>query len=543
MIRYLPVLAAIVLSTHYSVLSSRCEAQDKSAQVVTFQKDVQPVLKKHCVTCHNPDRPRGELDLSTYAGLMAGGVSGKAAVAAKPDDSPVYMLAAHLDDPKMPPNKPKIPQRELDTIREWIAGGLVEKAGGTSGAAPAAVAGGLGPAMPLPRATAVTALAVHPGKPLVAVPGRKQVLVFEASKLLGALPFPEGEVHVLRFSRDGQALLAGGGIGGQSGKVVGFDTTSWKRTFEAGDETDAVLAADLSPDGSKVVLGGPGRVVKVFSVPDGKPLHAFRKPTDWVLSAAFSPEGLLVAAGDRFGGLFVWGAKSGKEFLTLRGHTGAVNGLAWRADSNALVSASADGTVRVWDLHTGSELHKWDAHTGGATDIVFHPTGVLATGGRDGRVKVWDATGKPLADLGPAEDHIQRVGLTADAKTAVSGDWSGAVRLWLVAGGSGTALALPVEVKPTEPAAIPVPAPPLPVAAAVKVVTPPTPVAVTSSDLARKRAALKAVEDAAEKLKEEAARNPKNAALAKAYLQLCEAALAMKAEVLEAETANPEGKK
>ena len=46
------------------------------------------------------------------------------------------------------------------------------------------------------------------------------------------------------------------------------------------------------------------------------------------------------------------------------------------------------------------------------------------------------------------------------------------------------------------------------------------------SDLDRKRAALKAVEDAAEKLKEEAARNPKNAALAKAYLQLCEAALA-----------------
>ena len=49
---------------------------------------------------------------------MAGGVSGKAAVAGKPDDSPLYTLAAHLDDPKMPPNKPKIPQRELDTIRK-----------------------------------------------------------------------------------------------------------------------------------------------------------------------------------------------------------------------------------------------------------------------------------------------------------------------------------------------------------------------------------------------------------------------------------------
>jgi predicted translin family RNA/ssDNA-binding protein len=67
-------------------------------------------------------------------------------------------------------------------------------------------------------------------------------------------------------------------------------------------------------------------------------------------------------------------------------------------------------------------------------------------------------------------------------------------------------------------------------------VTPPTSVAsVSSADLDRKRATLKAIEDAVEKLKEEAARNPQNAALAKAYLQLCEAALAMKAEVIAAE--------
>jgi Planctomycete cytochrome C/WD domain, G-beta repeat len=531
-----------VLSTEYSVLSTRCTAEDKPA--VTFQKDVQPVFKKHCVTCHNADRPRGELDLSSYSGLMTGGVSGKAAVAGKPDESPVYTLAAHLDDPKMPPNKPKIPQRELDTIKAWIAGGLVEKtAGSADTAASVTTTGGLGPATPLARATPITALAVHPTRPLVAVPGRKQVLVFDGGKLVGAIPFPEGEAHVLRFSRDGKTLIAGGGVGGQSGKVVGFDTTSWKRAFEIGDETDAVLAADLSPDGSKVVLGGPGRVVKVFTVADGKQLHAFRKPTDWVVSAAFSPEGLLVAAGDRFGGLFVWESKSGKEFYTLRGHTGAVNALTWRADSNVLASASADGTVRVWDMHTGSEVGKWDAHVGGVSDVTFHSTGVLATGGRDGRVKVWDATGKSLADLGPAADHVQRIALSPDAKAVVSGDWSGAIQVWPLAGGAGQVLELPVRVKPTELAAIPVPAPPLPVAAPVKMVTPSAAVGVASPDVARKRAALKAVEDAAEKLKEEAARNPKNAALAKAYLQLCEAALAMKAEVLEAEAANPEGKK
>jgi hypothetical protein len=65
----------------------------------------------------------------------------------------------------------------------------------------------------------------------------------------------------------------------------------------------------------------------------------------------------------------------------------------------------------------------------------------------------------------------------------------------------------------------------------------PTALAGLQAELARKRATLKAIEDATEKLKDEAARNPKNPALAKAYLQLCEAGLAMKTEVLEAEAA------
>jgi WD40 repeat protein len=315
--------------------------------------------------------------------------------------------------------------------------------------------------------------------------------------------------------------------------------------FSIVDENEAVLAADISGDKTRVVFGGPGRVVKVAAVPEGKILHTLRKPTDWVLSVGFSPEGLLVAAGDRFGGLYVWEAKSGKEFYTLRGHTKAVTGIAWRADSDVLATSSEDHTVRTWDLHTGTEAGRWDAHDEGVLDIAFHPAGAIATAGRDGRVKVWDQAGKLTADLGPADDAVLKVALTADAKTVVTADWSGAVRAWSVAGGPGTKLALPLATKPVSAAVIPVPTPRLPVAAVRPAPAFGAAMASAAADLARKRAALKAVEDAAEKLKEEAARNPKNAALAKAYLQLCEAAVAVKAEVIEAETAagQPEEKK
>jgi hypothetical protein len=511
-----------------------------AAEKATFGKDVRPVFKKHCVSCHNPERPRGDLDLSAFAGVMAGGMSGKVAVAGKPDDSPLYLLPAHLGDPKMPPGKPKISQRELDLIRDWIAGGMVEKPAATAAVTTATLvtsAGGLGRADPFPRPTPVSALAVSPTAPVAVVAGRKQVLVFDlaANKLLGGVPFPEGEVHALRFSRDGKVLIAGGGVGGQSGTVVGFAVGTWKRLFAVGDEADTVLAADISADKTRVAFGGPGRVVKIVSVPDGKRLHVLRKPTDWVLSVGFSPEGLLVAAGDRFGGLYVWEAQSGKEFYALRGHAKGVTGLAWRADSDALASCSEDHTVRVWDMHTGTELTKWDAHEAGALDIAFHPSGPLATAGRDGHVKVWDDKGRLKADLGPAADSVLKVAFAPDAKWALGGDWSGKVTAWPTAGGGGGALPLPVEARPRVSAVVPVPTP----AATAPVAVRPAPAANGRSvaELNRKRAALKAVEDAAEKLKEEAARNPRNPALAKAYLQVCEAVLALKAEVLEAEAA------
>jgi hypothetical protein len=507
---------------------------------VTFDKDVKPIFRKHCVSCHNPERARGELDLSAYAGIMVGGMSGKVAIAGKPDESPLYLHPAHLADPKMPPGKPKIPQRELDLIRDWIAGGLAERSSASAATTTTmAPSGGLGPAAPFPRLTPVTALAVSPTAPIAAVAGRKQVLILDvaANKLRGGLPFPEGELHALRFSRDGQVLIAAGGVGGQSGTVIGFDARgSWKRLFAVGDEPDAILAADISADKKQVAFGGPGRVVKLVSVPEGKQLHVLRKPTDWVLSVGFSPEGLLVAAGDRFGGLYVWEAKSGKDFLTLRGHGKAVTGIAWRADSDAVASCSEDGTVRIWDMHAGTELVNWEAHKEGVLDVAFHPSGLLLTGGRDGHVKAWDEKASLRTDLGPAADIVLRVAITADGKVILAGDWSGEVRALSIAGGAGVKLPLPVEPKTQVVALIPVPTPSVPPASELRL----TAAAADTrapTDLARKRATLKAVEEAAEKLKEEAARSPKNLALAKAYLQVCEAALAVKAEVLEAEAA------
>jgi WD40 repeat protein len=295
----------------------------------------------------------------------------------------------------------------------------------------------------------VTALAVNPARPLSAVSGHKQILLHDLAgrKLIGALSFPEGDVFALRFSSDARILLAAGGTGAESGKVILFDTGDWRRIGTFGDELDVILAADLSPDGSSIVLGGPSRVVKVLDRPRGSVLHTLRKPTEWVTAASFSPDGLLVAAGDRFGGLFLWEARSGKEFASLRGHPRAITAIAWLAGKDAMLTAGEDGRIEVWDLHSGKALAGWDAHAGGVLSLDVGRAGRIASSGRDRHIKIWESDGRPVGDLGSASAETTRVAWTADGRGVVSGDLSGELRIWSRDDASYALLPTPVASK------------------------------------------------------------------------------------------------
>ena len=112
-----------------SLFAINAGAINDESQIAVGYDQVREVIRKRCVTCHNTDEMRGDLDLSTLPALLAGATSGPIVLAGKPNRSLLYKSVAHLDDPVMPPNSPKIPGRELDLIRRWIEGGLAEKTG------------------------------------------------------------------------------------------------------------------------------------------------------------------------------------------------------------------------------------------------------------------------------------------------------------------------------------------------------------------------------------------------------------------------------
>ena len=93
---------------------------------ITYSEHVQPILQQRCASCHNANKTRGGFDLSNFANLMRGGNGGAAVEPGKANESYLYALVTHSEDPVMPPNGNKIPQNEIDVIRQWIDGGALE---------------------------------------------------------------------------------------------------------------------------------------------------------------------------------------------------------------------------------------------------------------------------------------------------------------------------------------------------------------------------------------------------------------------------------
>ncbi|ARA93410.1 hypothetical protein AWN76_009755 [Rhodothermaceae bacterium RA] len=95
-------------------------------EAVIYHDLVQPILERHCVSCHNPGKTKGGLRLDTPEQLLQGGDGGPVLVAGRPDESDlvrrVTLPPTHEDH--MPPDgRPPLPLEDVELLRWWIEHG------------------------------------------------------------------------------------------------------------------------------------------------------------------------------------------------------------------------------------------------------------------------------------------------------------------------------------------------------------------------------------------------------------------------------------
>ena len=84
-----------------------------------FTRDIQPLLKRHCLKCHGPAKREAKLNLSTPGGIIRGGMNGAVLV---PHDAQASLLYKRVAEDEMPPDDP-LPEADKQLLRRWIVAG------------------------------------------------------------------------------------------------------------------------------------------------------------------------------------------------------------------------------------------------------------------------------------------------------------------------------------------------------------------------------------------------------------------------------------
>jgi RNA polymerase sigma factor (sigma-70 family) len=225
-----------------------------------------------------------------------------------------------------------------------------------------------------------------------------------------------GDVRGLAFSPDGKYGAAGLGDGG----IRLWEVATGKEVRKIDAHRSAVARVAFAPDGKTVASIGPDEFVRLWDVATGEQVKSWeakglRRIQQFDFQAhrlAFSDSGKQLVLSGR-GPVRVWDAKSGEE---VRVHGPDLQGYeqGFRFDQGVFQVLSPDGKalataqqnqqqgtrLRLHDPATGTSLHDFALHDGPIQSIAVSSTGMVATGGSDHTVRLWDGqTGKQLKVL------------------------------------------------------------------------------------------------------------------------------------------------
>jgi mono/diheme cytochrome c family protein len=89
--------------------------------VITYQETILPILENRCAACHGSTNSLQELNLTSYEGILEGGVSGVVVIAGDPENSSIVIILtgeeAHFAE---------LTPTELDLLVQWIEDGAPE---------------------------------------------------------------------------------------------------------------------------------------------------------------------------------------------------------------------------------------------------------------------------------------------------------------------------------------------------------------------------------------------------------------------------------
>jgi WD40 repeat protein/mono/diheme cytochrome c family protein len=400
------------------------------AEPVSYHRDIAPILRANCVSCHKPGKTKGGLDLTTHAAIINGGKHEGTVVPGKPDQSALVETISG-PEPEMPKEGEPLLPAEIALIRRWIEEGAHI---GTD------VAAARRPSSPpayrsLP---AIPAIAYSPDGQFLAIAGHHEVLLRTAdgkevaARLVGDSP----RIESLAFSADGKLLAACGGAPSEFGEIQIWDLAARSLMRSIKTSNDTVYGVSFSPDAKRVAVGCADKLVRAFDIADGRQVMQCDNHIDWVFATAWTLDGTRLATASRDKALKLIDVSTGRLIDDINQQREPLFTLARSPKADVIVSGGENGQIFLHRMEPrGGRLSEGDNKElsaikeverlpGPAVAVAWSADGTrIAAGGNRGEVRVWTAPdGKRLCSLKEPLPPVYTLSFTPDgAGLAVAG--------------------------------------------------------------------------------------------------------------------------
>ncbi len=121
----------VALETCCLLVSGNVLADDGPAALEFFEKDVRPLLVKHCYECHSASDVDGGLNLDSKVGVANGGDSGVVVMAGAPDKSLLIEAVRYKNQDLQMPPKGQMSSSEIEILEKWVRLGVPDSRTGS----------------------------------------------------------------------------------------------------------------------------------------------------------------------------------------------------------------------------------------------------------------------------------------------------------------------------------------------------------------------------------------------------------------------------